>query len=247
MQDKFTYSDFLMYVLPGAYLLIIFFPLMLIFDINYQYLKDFEALIIIAFILASFIIGHTIQAISHKKPEQRLKKQHFGGYYPSDIIFFKNNMIIGEKERLDFLNALVKLNILNKTDKEKMADETISKDNSGYAHYIFEKSKNYVLEFDLLGRINQQSYCWVFYRGIWVASYFASLIYLLMFLYLISGHYELKNIIIIHYSTKKIVFCALFALIFFIIGFVFKDRMRGVGKKYALEVCHLLSAVATKK
>ena len=116
MSDKFTYIDFLMYVIPGAFLCIVVLSSFCLLTPGTTDLINADLFSSIVFLVISFVFGNCLQVYSHKGPEERLKKEYWRGLYPSEIMFFPENNIISEEGREDLLEVCVKMNLLKKDD-----------------------------------------------------------------------------------------------------------------------------------
>lgn len=150
MSDKFTYIDFLMYVIPGSFLAaVLLFSICLLVPQASPYIRtDFFSGII--FLVFSFILGNCLQVHSHKGPENRLKKEYWKGLYPSQIMFFPENPVISEQGRDDLLSSCLKTGLLSENDmplfsaKEEYDKGAINKAQNAFNYirvYLADKGK----------------------------------------------------------------------------------------------------------
>jgi hypothetical protein len=100
LTEKFTYFDFLMYVLPGT---VILSGLLVGWAIAGgevpTLLGDSGLFASVVFILAAFVLGHFVQTVAHSLPEKLLKRLFWAGRYPSQILFFKGHRLVSGTER----------------------------------------------------------------------------------------------------------------------------------------------------
>lgn len=179
MSDKFTYIDFLMYVIPGSFFTaVLLFSICLLVPQASPYIRtDFFSGII--FLVFSFILGNCLQVHSHKGPENRLKEEYWKGLYPSQIMFFPENHVVNEEGRDDLLKACLKTELLSENDmplfsaKEEYDKTTINKAQNAFNYmrvYLADKGKG--------ERIRGAEGFFLFFRGIFVASFWAAMTFL---------------------------------------------------------------------
>lgn len=179
MSEKFTYIDFLMYVIPGSFLAaVLLFSICLLVPQALPYIRlDFFSGII--FLVFSFILGNFLQVYSHKGPENRLKKEYWKGLYPSQIMFFPENPVINEHGRDDLLRACVRTELLSENDiplfssKEEYDKTAINK-----AQNVFNYMQVYLVDKGKGERIRGAEGFFLFFRGIFVTSFWAGMAFL---------------------------------------------------------------------
>ena len=109
--SKWTYIDFLMYLLPGGYAVLAFG--VALWSINALPMEFLEHGAITGLLVAvlAFVVGNLVQSHSHGGAEQRLKNKYWAGRYPSEIMLYRDNVILSEPAREQYLNALEKLGV----------------------------------------------------------------------------------------------------------------------------------------
>lgn len=253
MKDKFNYIDFLMYVLPGSFLVIVL--LLSLWSLNPELLKGAtgNAFFAVAFILISFVFGNFIQTVSHKVPEARLKKKYWNGYYPSQIMFFPKNPVINESGREDLLNACVKAGLLTPEEKAlfDVENNNFPKDAVDKANNIFDYIR---VHFDITGkaeRIRGAEGYYLFYRGMFVACFWATISFMAIAV-LFPFRYYIPNVFTPLLGEHPSVFIGLVmpvietALCLYFWR-TFRYRARGAGQGFAREVYRAFCASALLK
>lgn len=96
MSEKFTYIDFLMYVIPDFFFFaVLFLSISLVFPSSNTYLNiDFLPGFI--FLALSFIYGNFVQLHNYQGLEIRLKKEYCSGFYHSQVMYFPYDKIIND-------------------------------------------------------------------------------------------------------------------------------------------------------
>lgn len=228
-----------MYILPGAFFLIIILVIAWGFDlilINQGGVDIFNSII---FILMSFILGNFFQTISHGRPEKRLKEKFWKGLYPSQIMFFPNNQVINESMRHKFINYCLEHTMLCQEDIEK----SISVEQ--YDHEILEKV---TVVFDILrvsfentsfgSRISTAESHYLFFRGMFVSAFWAGILSLITVIYasvspLFSDCGISVPINIIENRIPALIVTLVFSVI---LWRTFRWRCRGAAQGFAREV-----------
>lgn len=240
MTDKFTYIDFLMYVIPGSFLssvLLLSICLLVPETLDFIETDLFSSII---FLLFAFILGNCLQIYSHKGPEERLKKEYWTGLYPSQTMFFSNNTVINEQERSDLLKACQKAGLLTEDDiqlfsfKDSYQREGVNKGQNAFNYmrvYLANRGKG--------ERIRGTEGFFLFYRGIFVASFWAAMAFLFV---VASFLLRLKWPIVNDVFGRTPTFLAGFvlpgvgALVCLYFWRVFRYRCRGTAQGFAREV-----------
>ena len=100
MHAKFTYFDFMMYVLPGAIL-----EVCILGAAGLAGIAPPDALAIgslletVVFMLGAFVLGQFVQVIAHTVPEWALKRIFWKGFFPSEIALFAGAKLFSSTER----------------------------------------------------------------------------------------------------------------------------------------------------
>lgn len=239
MKDRFTYIDFLMYVLPGSFLIFVIMGAVWVFvglTTTVFVSGIFESVI---FIVLSFIVGNFIQVVSHLGPEERLKREYWKGYYPSQFMFFKNNPVIDEHARKDLLEACLKNGWLSKEEidefnlEKKVSVEAISK-----ATNLFSYLRVHLEKGDVNHRIRGAEGYYLFYRGMFVASIWAAIILLIpVILFLLDKLvFALFSLDLSTISLGRSMLSASWAAVCFVFWRKFRWRARGAAQGFAREV-----------
>lgn len=176
MSDKFTYIDFLMYIIPGAFLSsVLLLLLCLIIPETLRFIKA-DLFSSIVFIIFSFILGNCVQVHSHLGPETRLKKEYWKGYYPSQIMFFPDNPVINEQGRSDLIKACQLAGLISEKDIQLFSSNNeYPKTGINKGQNTFNYMRVYLADKKEGERIRASEGYFFFFRGIFVASYWAAM------------------------------------------------------------------------
>lgn len=226
MKNQFTYIDFLMYVVPGAFLLsvLVFASFLLTPDFAFPFKADIFSSII--FLISSFILGNLIQNHSHGRPETRLKKKFWGGFYPSEIIFFSGNGIVDEHERERLIAACLKKDLLSSADTQILSKrENCTHELVGKYQTVFNSIRTYLNSEE--GRILGAEGYYLFFRGMFVVSFWAGII--LLSVSVINGF--------IQNSDPFVLYPLIAAITCFYMWYSFRNRCRGAAQGFAKYVC----------
>jgi len=239
MTDKFTYIDFLMYVIPGAFLVSVFVLSVCLFFPDIITLFDNEIVSGAIFIVLSFVVGNFVQVYSHLGPEDRLKKEYWHGYYPSQVMFFPKNKVINEKERLDLIKACQATGILSDEDADCFKDETLNKFGISCANKCFNYMRVYLADSGKGSRIRGSEGYFLFFRGLFVASFWSAILMALVFAFnlICKISPDIQNLIQKQPPSSLIIMIPLFlAVVFLIFWRTFRYRCRGAAQGFAREV-----------
>ena len=181
MTEKFTYVDFLMYVLPGVILSWVVLGTWAVLDLPLPALTGESGVFgSVAFVLMCFIAGHLVQAIAHSAPERVLKRVFWGGHYPSGLLLFHGVGIIATRERERHLQLLEEQGLLSPELRSKftttvairwfrcrhegLADEDF-KDAVAGSQLAFDRARVAIEESGLGVRARRAEGYYLFYRG----------------------------------------------------------------------------------
>ena len=185
MGEKFNYIDFLMYVLPGAYLLIILLSAALLLFPKAVGRIDNGVFTSVIFVFLCFIVGVVLQNYSNKNPQKRLKNDYWWGHFPTEIIFFKEANIVNDRARIDFIDCCVSQGFMSVEEKGLFDNLKEAKSQ------CFEISKNVCNEVkehlatqNATTKLEVTLGYYLFFRGMFVASYLG--IYLFAFVAIVS-------------------------------------------------------------
>lgn len=248
MSNKFTYIDFLMYVLPGSFLS--FVVLILIRctfpEIANNILKA-DVFSSIIFLIFSFIFGNFLQARSHLGPEKRLKGAYWDGLYPSQIMFFSGNKILNEAGRKDLISACLQKGLLTDEDVSEFSTP------AGYNEKAVDKAQNafnymraYLSDSGKGETVKGAEGYFLFFRGMFVASFWSAMAFMLVaILYLIRLQWSILNDLLGKPPDLLIgfvipLFCASLSLI---LWRTFRYRCRGTAQGVAKEVSRTFCAL----
>ena len=180
MKERFTYIEFIMYVLPGSFLVTVI--LLCLWSLNPDVLNPVKGNLLssLAFIVMSFVFGNFIQTISHKGPEKRLKKEYWNKHYPSDVMFFRGNKVINESGRQDLLSACFQSGLMNKQEVELFdTPDNFTKEAIQKAKNVFDYIRIHLEKSDKMGRIQTAEGHYLFYRGLFVSCFLAAVIFVI--------------------------------------------------------------------
>ena len=247
MKEKFTYIEFLMYVLPGSFLVTVI--LLCLWSLSPDVLNPMKGNLSssLVFIVMSFIFGNFIQTISHRGPEKRLKKEYWKKHYPSDIMFFRGNEVIDESGRQDLLNACVQSGLMNEQEL-KLFDtpNSFPKEALQKAKNAFDYIRIHLEKGDKVGRIQTAEGHYLFYRGLFVSCFLAAVIFIIppiIFLLRHSYPSQLQDALGKNPSILiGFIIPILEAAICLYFWRVFRDRARGAGQGFAREVSRIFCA-----
>lgn len=109
-----------MYLLPGALIELAILAAWSASDLPQPEIMGEKGILAsVVFILAAFILGHIIQAIAQSFPDKFFKWLFWKGYYPSVIMLFKDQIVISNNSRVQFIELLYKETLLEIDDKKK--------------------------------------------------------------------------------------------------------------------------------
>lgn len=228
-----------MYVIPGAFLVsvLVLSASLLNPDIITRF--DNEIVSGAIFIVLSFVVGNFVQVFSHLGPENRLKKEYWQGYYPSHVMFFPNNKVINEKERLDLIRACQATGILSDEDADCYKDETINKDGVFCANKCFNYMRVYLTNIDQGSRIRGSEGYFLFFRGLFVASFWSAILMALVFAFDLAWKIspDMQNLVQKQPPTGLMIMIPfVLSFIFLIFWRTFRYRCRGAAQGFAREV-----------
>lgn len=177
MKDRFTYADFQIYVLPGAYFLFAVLVVAWFLELTPRGGPKMDIFGSAVFLLMSFVFGNFWQAVSHERPEKRLKSEWWDGLYPSQIMFFPNNPVISEEARDRLLNYCQQEDLLRPTDvtscNENARTERTVVEAVSHAFDILRHSLCSTPEGE---RTAGAEIRFLFFRGMFVASFWGTVI-----------------------------------------------------------------------
>ena len=120
MTEKFSYTDILCYLMPGAYLLTLGIGWWA--AIPHQTASSIPlfgeggVFASVVFVILSFLMGNAIQVVAHSLPELFLRRVFWSGWWPSELALLPKGPCLSETERSAVQNALVKLSLLTAQD-----------------------------------------------------------------------------------------------------------------------------------
>jgi hypothetical protein len=241
MSDKFTYIDFLMYVLPGAFLS--FVILILIWSAAPATVAPmlkadlFSSVILLIF---SFILGNFLQVRSHLGPEERLKKEFWTGLFPSQTMFFPGNKILNESGREDLINACFQKGLLTNEDATLFSAPTsCSKKATDKAQNAFDYMRTHLVDGGKGERIRGAEGYFLFFRGMFVASFWSTTAFVIVALiYLARLRWPILNNVMVELPGLLVGFVVpiLGASFSMILWRTFRYRCRGAAQGFAKEV-----------
>jgi hypothetical protein len=242
MENKFTYFDFLMYIIPGGMFAIVLYFFFITLPTVKPIIESTANLFGLAiFIIISFVFGNLIQALAHKSLEDFIKRWYWNGFYASDLIFNENNRIINDGLRLKMIDRVLSKGWTTKEKLQPIIDGGILKDKKlgVTAAFIFNCLRTTAEKDDNSNQIKGAEAYYQFFRGL-TAAFFLSAIFLFGFYVLVMlitavgciltsdlGWQQFANI-----AGSNLVWYGLAGIICFVIGIVFMDRARGAGQGY---------------
>lgn len=239
MSDKFSYIDFLMYVIPGAFLVAVFVLSVSLLNTDIVISFNNEIVSGAIYVVMSFVVGNFLQVYSHLGPEDRLKKMYWHGYYPSQVMFFPKNTVINEKERLDLIKACKATGILNDEEADCYKDETFNKDGISCANKCFNYMRAYLADSGKGSRTLGSEGYFLFFRGLFVASFWSAILMALVFTFnlICKISPDIQNWIQQQPPNSLMIMLPLFlSVIFLIFWRTFRYRCRGAAQGFAREV-----------
>lgn len=103
MTDKFSYTDVLCYLMPGACAMALGLSWWATIPGSsfgtIPMFGDGGLLASVAFVLLSFVVGNTVQVIAHTLPEALLRRVFWSGWWPSDLAMFDGGPCLSTTER----------------------------------------------------------------------------------------------------------------------------------------------------
>ena len=250
MKDKFTYVDFLMYLLPGSFLATT--VLLSVWSFDPSILKEVKGNILSSavFVIISFVLGNVIQTISHKGPESRLKKQYWHGHFASPLMFFPKNEMINESFRKDLVAMCMKRGLL-KPEEEKLFDDELDIDTAENlaeeTKEAIEKARNiFVYLYTHLvntgkgSRVQGVYGYYLFCRGMFVSCLWAAILFSIVAALFALRHYFPDQLIDLLGKTPSpmigFILPLLEAAFCFYLWRTFRYRARGTSQGFAREV-----------
>lgn len=255
MLEKFTYFDFLMYVLPGT---VLEFALLGVWVAAKLPLPQFTGegglFSSIVFVLIAFILGHSVQAIAHTFPEWLIKRLFWGRFYPSEIMFFNNQRILFSKEKETIISKIIAEKIISENDsqlwkqdfvtgwfrpilpvrKRKLSDDL--KKGTENSQLAFNRLRIFLTDNNLGKRVEGAESSYQFFRGTYTALAISGIMFISEY-YILSRYSSLETNIG-HSLLAGSVLAILLAL-------VFVWRARGAGQRYAREVVRAFDTTRT--
>lgn len=247
MIEKFTYFDFLTYLLPGT---ILEFTLLGAWAAAKLPLPQFTGegglLGSIVFILAAFILGHFVQGVAHTFPEWLLKRVFWGGFYPSNIMFFNNQQILFNKEKKAIISRAIAERLISLEDSKLWEQPFVTgwfrpirplrryrlneevKEAIEHSRLTFNRINIFLTDSNLGKRVEVAETYYQFFRGTFTATFISALILLFEYWFLVHSPTTLEP-----HIAKSLLAGSVIALILTII---FIWRARGSGQRYAREV-----------
>ncbi len=248
MSEKFTYIDFLMYVVPGSFLS--FVILLLIWSFTPQMATTIlkaDLFSSIIFLIFSFILGNFLQVRSHLGPEERLKKEFWTGLYPSQGMFFPGNKILNESGREDLINACLQKGLLASEDASVFSTLTnCPKEAMDKAQNAFDYMRSYLVDGGKGERIKGAEGYYLFFRGMFVASFWSATAFVIVALiYLARLKWPVLNDVIgeLPGLSVGLVVPILGASFSMILWRTFRYRCRGAAQGLAKEVARAFCAM----
>lgn len=247
MSDKFTYIDFLMYVVPGSFLS--FVILILIWSSAPKTagaILQADLFSSIVFLISSFILGNFLQVRSHLGPEERLKNEFWTGLFPSQAMFFLGNKILNESGREDLINACFQKGLLANEDAPLFSIPTnYPKEATDKAQNAFDYMRTYLGDGRKGERIRGAEGYYLFFRGMFVASFWSATAFgMVALIYLARLKWSILNNIIGELPGLLVGFVVpiLGASFSTILWWTFRYRCRGAAQGFAKEVARAFCA-----
>lgn len=245
MKDKFTYIDFQMYVLPGAYFLCVVLAILWVYGWGIGGGLKLDIFGSALFILLSFVFGNFWQAISHERPERKLKKEFWEGLYPSQAMFFPHNPIIGERARTDLLKYCKHEGLLSAEEVESCNSN--AKTNSmiisavSHAFDILRTSLEHRPDGERSASAEAR---FLFFRGMFVTCFWSGILALIA---MVTGIVlqRVKSIgfeVDLCVSSARYIALLVVAMISFVLWRTFRWRCRGAAQGFAKEVVRAVLA-----
>lgn len=248
MSDKFTYIDFLMYVVPGSFLS--FVILLLIWSAapkTATTILKADLFSSVVFLIFSFILGNFLQVRSHLGPEERLKKEFWTGLFPSQAMFFTGNKILNESGREDLINACLQKELLTNEDASLFSIPTnYPKEAIDKAQNAFDYMRTYLGDGRKGERMRGAEGYFLFFRGMFVASFWSATAFVIVALiYLARLKWSILNNIIGELPGLLVGFVVpiLGASFSMILWRTFRYRCRGAAQGFAKEVARAFCAI----
>jgi hypothetical protein len=263
MPGKWTYIDFLMYLLPGGYALVASLCAIAAVTALPKAFFDSASLTLAGGVIVAFLAGNLVQAASHRGAEKRLKKKHWGGEYPSVVMFFEENCILGTTARASFLAALEKLGLLP-TGTKAAFDQTLPKTGGkgtasdgesdtkrcaiGQAQDVFDYARVALLTTDYGGRIRNTEGYFLLFRGLFVVAWWSALAFVAALAFNLLRDANIQCLAWLGEVPSKSRAYAMPVVCSSLCWFswwTFRDRCRGAAVGFAKEVQRAAVAMAT--
>lgn len=237
MGQKFTYFDFMMYLLPGSFFVIAcLIGIWIIAPGTCSFVKA-DIFSSIIFLLISFMLGNLIQAHAHGRPEDRLKRAFWDGLYPSERMFFASNSVLNERARNDLLRCCAQRGLLSEADFALFSTpKNLSKEAISKASNVFSYLRTYLENTDKNERIRGAEAYYQFFRGMFVASFWAAIIFIaLVLLHLSRIEWSSINRCLgpKPNDLRGLFLPVLLSLAYIYAWRVFRSRCRGTAQGYA--------------
>ena len=248
MSDKFSYTDFLMYVVPGSFLSFVILLLVSTFTPKMATVTlKADLFSSIIFLFFSFIFGNFLQVRSHLGPEERLKKEFWTGLFPSQVMFFPGNKILNESGREDLISACLLKGLLVSEDVSLFSASTdYPKEAIEKAQNVFDYMRTYLVNSGKGERIKGAEAYYLFFRGMFVASFWSATAFAIVALiYLARLKWSVLNSIIGELPGLSVGFVVpiLGASFSMILWRTFRYRCRGASQGFAKEVAKAFCAI----
>ncbi len=245
MTEKFTYMDFLMYVLPGAVLLWALLLGWWFAGLPLPMLQGDGGLFqSVVFVVTCFLLGHFVQVVAHSLPEGLLKRLFWGGRYPSETMFFKGQRTLSRRERDAFLANALQDSLMQPAEaapfagvvttgwfRRQIAGVSAAEFDVGIgtAQHVFNLKRVHVEERGLGTRARGAESYYQFYRGSMTASGLAAGLFGILLAWAHrSGHQApsgAHQVLVASITVSAVLLVA------------FGWRARGAAQAFAREVC----------
>lgn len=197
------------------------------------------------FVLMSFVFGNFWQAVSHERPERRLKKEFWDGLYPSQIMFFPHNPVISERARLDLLKYCKRESLLS--DEEVESCNSTAKTEStvmsavSHAFDILRASLEHRPEGERSAGAEAR---FLFFRGMFVTCFWSGILALIAMVTAIALG-SVKSVsfdVYLRFSGARTIALLVIAMISFVLWRTFRWHCRGAAQGFAKEAVRAVLA-----
>lgn len=226
--NKFTYFDFIAYIVPGALLLGAISAL--IRSSNWTLTTGNPAIDTLLFLIIGFVVGALFHQLSRYSVEPMVKRLFWHGRFYSDIYLVKHYELCQDPLRTQIIDMAESLFKFDSTSLSVLDSDTIteqSPDPHVVSHQLFRRFDYYTMDNDLAKKGHLANAFYSFYRSMTLMAFVLAILFAISLLWDAS---------VIGPSYKVV-----FAVLSFMASIAFLIRTRNEGERYVQAVVLPLS------